>query len=103
MQEVACPVAKMAHLMLVGCCMKSTMRVPSGDLIAAARRAVGLSQIELARAAGIGQSTLSRMEGSGSKPVHALSQNLEAVLEALRKAGVELPDENTIRLVKRRR
>jgi hypothetical protein len=43
------------------------------------------------------------MEGAGPKPVKALSQNLEAVLEALRKAGVELPDENTIRLVKRRR
>jgi hypothetical protein len=29
------------------------MRVPSGDLIAAARRAVGLTQVELAKAAGI--------------------------------------------------
>jgi ribosome-binding protein aMBF1 (putative translation factor) len=103
MQEVTCSVARMAHFVLVPPAMKSSMRVPSGDLIAAARRAVGLSQIELARSAGIGQSTLSRMEGAGSKPVHALSQNLEAVLEALRKAGVELPDENTIRLVKRRR
>jgi transcriptional regulator with XRE-family HTH domain len=64
---------------------------------------VGLTQVELAKAAGIDASTLSRMENSGAKPVKALSQNLEAVLEALRKAGVELPDENTIRLVKRRR
>jgi hypothetical protein len=36
-------------------------------------------------------------------PSKLSSQNLEAVLDALRKAGVELPDENTIRLVKRRR
>jgi hypothetical protein len=43
------------------------------------------------------------MEGADSKPVKALSANLEAVLTALRHAGVELPDENTIRLVKRRR
>jgi transcriptional regulator with XRE-family HTH domain len=83
--------------------MKSPMRVPSGDLLAAARRAIGLRQAELAKLAGIDSSTLSRMEGAGPKPVKALSQNLEAVLEALRKAGVELPDENTIRLVKRRR
>jgi hypothetical protein len=38
-----------------------------------------------------------RMEGADSKPVKALSANLEAVLTALRHAGVELPDENTIR------
>ena len=45
----------------------------------------------------------SAVDGAGAYPVKALSQNLEAVLEALRKAGVELPDENTIRLAKRRR
>jgi DNA-binding XRE family transcriptional regulator len=95
--------APLPSRVVLPCCMKSAMRVPSGDLLAAARRAIGLRQAELARLAGIDASTLSRMEGSGSKPVHALSQNLEAVLEALRKAGVELPDENTIRLVKRRR
>jgi hypothetical protein len=51
----------------------------------------------------IDPATLSRMEAAGIEPVKALSRNLEAVLDALRKAGVEMPDENTIRLVKRRR
>ena len=46
--------------------------------------------------------TLSRMEGCGDRPVKALSRNLESVLEALRKAGVEIEDD-TIRLTKRRR
>jgi transcriptional regulator with XRE-family HTH domain len=61
-----------------------------------------LTQVELAKAAGIDASTLSRMEGAGAKPVKALTQNLEAILNALRHAGVEIEDD-AIRLVKRRR
>jgi ribosome-binding protein aMBF1 (putative translation factor) len=83
--------------------MNEPMRMPSGNMIRAARCAAGLHQTELARMAKIDPATLSRMENAGAEPVKALSRNLEAVLEALRKAGVELPDENTIRLVKRRR
>ena len=53
--------------------------------------------------AGIDPATLSRTGASGAKPVRALSKNLEAVLEALHRAGVELADENTIRLTGKRR
>jgi hypothetical protein len=42
------------------------------------------------------------MEGVGAKPVKALTQNLEAILNALRHAGVEIEDD-AIRLVKRSR
>jgi hypothetical protein len=45
---------------------------------------------------------LSPMEGVRAKPVKAFSQNLEAVLTALRQHGVEV-DEESIRLVKRGR
>ena len=53
--------------------------------------------------AGIDPATLSRMEKAGAQPVKVLSRNLEAVSEALRTAGVETPDENTIGVTKRRR
>jgi transcriptional regulator with XRE-family HTH domain len=88
--------------MVVPWAMQSDMRVPTGDMLAAARRLVGLRQTELAKAAGLDASTLSRMEGAGNKPVKALSQNLEAVLDALRRAGVEIEDDG-IRMVRRRR
>jgi ribosome-binding protein aMBF1 (putative translation factor) len=69
----------------------------------AAHCAIGLNQTELAPMAGIDPATLSRMEKAGAQPVKVLSRNLEAVSDALRKAGVEMPDENTIRVTKRRR
>jgi transcriptional regulator with XRE-family HTH domain len=64
-------------------------------------RNVGLEQIDLARSAGIDPSTLSRMENCGGEPVRATSKNLEAVLNALRRVGVEIEDDG-LRLLKRR-
>jgi transcriptional regulator with XRE-family HTH domain len=95
-------VALLPQCMVVPWAMQSDMRVPTGDMLAAARRLVGLRQTELAKAAGIDSATLSRMEGTGNKPVKALSQNLEAVLDALRRAGVEIEDDG-IKFTKRRR
>jgi transcriptional regulator with XRE-family HTH domain len=82
--------------------MKSDMRVPNGFLLTAARHAVGLTQAELARAAGIDPTTLSRMENAGAKPVGGKTQNLQAVLDALRANGVEVLEDG-LRLVSKRR
>ena len=78
------------------------MKVPSGRLLAAGRRVAGLKQADLAREAGIDPTTLSRMESAGADPVGGSTRNLQAVLDALRKHGVEI-DEDSIRLVKKRR
>jgi hypothetical protein len=76
------------------------MKVPSGRLLAAGRRVAG--QADLVREAGIDPTTLSRMESAGADPVRGSTRNLQAVLDALRKHGVEI-DEDSIRLVKKRR
>jgi transcriptional regulator with XRE-family HTH domain len=78
--------------------MQSSMKVPTGRLLAAARHAAGLKQSELARDAGLDQTTLSRIEAAGAKPVKATTKNLDAVLDALRRHGVEV-DEDSIRIV----
>jgi transcriptional regulator with XRE-family HTH domain len=82
--------------------MKSDMKIPSGNMVAAARHAAGLSQAQLAKAAGVDASTVSRMETCGAEPVGGKVKNLNAVLDALRRAGVEL-EEDSIRIVRRRR
>jgi transcriptional regulator with XRE-family HTH domain len=82
--------------------MKLNMRVPNGWLLKAARIAVGVHQAQLAREAGLDPSTLSRIENSGAKPVSATARNLEALLEVLRRHGVEVLDDG-LRLTKRRR
>jgi transcriptional regulator with XRE-family HTH domain len=81
--------------------MKSDMKIPSGNMVAAARHAAGLSQSELARAAGVDASTVSRMETCGKEPVGGKVKNLQAVLDALRRHGVEV-DEDAIRIKRRR-
>jgi DNA-binding transcriptional regulator YiaG len=78
------------------------MKIPSGNMVAAARHAAGLSQSQLAKAAGVDSSTVSRMETCGVDPVGGKVKNLQAVLEALRRHGVEL-EEDSIRIVRRRR
>jgi transcriptional regulator with XRE-family HTH domain len=95
-----CPPAS-AHA--IACGMHSSdMKIPSGNMVAAARHAAGLSQSQLARAAGVDASTVSRMETCGTEPVGGKVSNLHAVLEALRRHGVEL-EEDAIRIVKRGR
>jgi transcriptional regulator with XRE-family HTH domain len=78
------------------------MKIPTGRLLAAARHAAGLRQAELARDAGIDQTTLSRMEGAGAKPIGGAIRNLDRVLDALRRHGVEV-DEDSIRIVRKGR
>jgi transcriptional regulator with XRE-family HTH domain len=82
--------------------MQSSMKIPTGRLLAAARHAAGLRQAELARDAGIDQTTLSRMEGAGAKPIGGAIRNLDRVLDALRRHGVEV-DEDSIRIVRKGR
>lgn len=83
--------------------MKSPqMRVPTGNLLAAARRAAGLQQAELASLAGVDSSTISRIESCGKQPVKATSRNLDAVLDALRANGVEVLEDG-LRLVPKKR
>jgi transcriptional regulator with XRE-family HTH domain len=82
--------------------MQSSMKIPTGRLLAAARHAAGLRQAELARDAGIDQTTLSRMEGAGAEPIGGAVRNLDRVLDALRRHGVEV-DEDSIRIVRKGR
>jgi transcriptional regulator with XRE-family HTH domain len=84
------------------CGMQSDMKVPNGWLLVAARSAVGLTQAEVARVAGIDPTTLSRMENAGEKPVGGRTENLQAVLEALRSRGVEVLEDG-LRVKPRRR
>jgi len=51
---------------------------------------------------GIDAATISCMENCGTKPVTATSRNLQAVLKALRRHGVEMGDDY-VKLTKRRR
>ena len=82
--------------------MKLTMRVPTGNLLRAARHAVGLDQRQLAKSADVDPTTISRMEGCGAKAVTATSRNLQSVLDALSRAGVEVLDDG-LKLTKKRR
>jgi hypothetical protein len=61
--------------------------------------AVGLRQRTVADRAGVDVTTLVRMESYGAKPVRGYAANVEAVVNVLRKAGVEITD-NGVQLVK---
>jgi hypothetical protein len=78
--------------------MKSNMRLPTGNLLRAARCAAGLKQVQLGKSANLDTSTISRMEGAGTKAVGGPTRNLLAVLDALRAHGVEVLDDG-LRLV----
>jgi predicted transcriptional regulator len=69
------------------------MTLPTGNQLRAARSLVGLEQREVAKRAKVSIATLIRMEGSGRDKVRSLGTNIEAVLEVLRKAGVEITDD----------
>lgn len=75
--------------------------MPSGRTLKAARTLAGLTAAQLADAAGIDASTLSRLEAGG---INAVSGRVyAAVIDALRKAGVEVIDGNTLRAIKKPR
>jgi hypothetical protein len=56
----------------------------------------------LAKLAGIDQSTISRMESTGAKPVRALAESVDRVIEALA-AKVVVIEADGVRLKKPRR
>jgi hypothetical protein len=60
----------------------------------------GLEQAELAKEAKINASTLSRMEGTGAKTVRGHAGNIQRVIDALARHGVEITDD-AIRLIPR--
>jgi len=68
--------------------------LPNGYQLRAARSLIGWSQTDLAKAAGIDVTTLLRMEKAGFDPVR--SRNLQDVITALLKAGVELIDRGAV-------
>jgi transcriptional regulator with XRE-family HTH domain len=70
--------------------------MPGGQIIRAARVLARLTAEQLAERAGIHPSTLTRLERGGISAVSG--KNYEAVITALRKAGVEVEGTN-IRLV----
>jgi hypothetical protein len=73
------------------------MKLPTGRQLAAARVLVGLGQRELAALAKIDTSTLNRMERSGDSTVRGQAPNVERVLLALERKGVEIGNDGTIR------
>jgi transcriptional regulator with XRE-family HTH domain len=65
----------------------------SGNQIRAARSLVGMDQQTLADNAGIGINTVRNMEGVGADRIRVRTDTLDAVVDALRTAGVVLVDE----------
>jgi transcriptional regulator with XRE-family HTH domain len=76
------------------------IEMPGGRTIKAARTLLGWTAKQLADAAGIDASTLSRLEAGG---ITAVSGRVyDAVINALKKAGVEI-EGDTLRLTKKPR
>jgi predicted transcriptional regulator len=66
----------------------------SGNQIRAARALVGIEQKELADKAGVSIGTIRNMEAAGLNPVGGRTDKLNAVVEALKAAGVLIVPEN---------
>ena len=64
--------------------------MPTGNQIAAARSLIGWKQKDLARAARLHVGVMNRIEKAGKSRVRGIIKNVEAVLDALEKAGVEI-------------
>jgi ribosome-binding protein aMBF1 (putative translation factor) len=79
------------------------MKLPTGRQLRAARALAGLEQRQVAAKAKINPTTLHRMEASEDKPTRGHAGNVEAVVEVLRKAGVEMTNEpRGVRLISRK-
>jgi predicted transcriptional regulator len=63
--------------------------LPSGYQLRAARSLIGRSQADLAKASEVDHTTIARLEKAGHGPVPRQSRKLQAIISALRKAGVE--------------
>lgn len=66
----------------------------SGNQIRAARALIGMEQKDLADKAGVAIGTIRNMEGAGLKPVGGRTDTLNAVVDALKFAGVLFVPEN---------
>ena len=74
--------------------------MPTGNQLKAARALAGLEQRQVAVKAKINVTTLFRMEDCGDRPVRGLAHNVEAVIDVLRKEGVEITSDG-VRLTHR--
>ena len=78
----------------------------TGNQIRAARALIGMDQQALADKAAIGINTVRNMEGAGSERINVRTGTLDAVIDALKAAGVVIVDEGMqdggpgVRLVK---
>lgn len=76
----------------------------TGNQIKAARALIGLDQKELADRSGVGVNTIRNMEARSVNRVRVRTDTLDAVVEALKDAGVLFLDENGqgagVRLIK---
>jgi ribosome-binding protein aMBF1 (putative translation factor) len=75
--------------------------MPTGYQLRAARSLIGWQQKDLAKAAGLHPGVMNRMEKAGKARVRGIIKNLEAVLDALEKRGVEITDDG-VRLIHKR-
>jgi transcriptional regulator with XRE-family HTH domain len=66
----------------------------SGNQLKAARALAGLDQKVLADRAGVGTNTVRNMEAAGANSVRARTDTLDAVVAALKSAGVIFVEEN---------
>lgn len=66
----------------------------SGNQLKAARALAGLDQMQLSARAGVGINTIRNLEAAGDSAVKARTQTLDAVVEALKAAGVIFVPEN---------
>ena len=71
-----------------------------GRPVGAARSLIGWKQVKLAEEAGLHPGVMNRMEKAGKSRVRGMIKNLEAVLDALEKHGVEITEDG-VRLVKK--
>lgn len=76
--------------------------MPTGWQISAARSLIGWRQWELAKAAGLHPGVMNCLEKAGKGRVKGMIRNLEAVLDALEKHGVEITEDG-VRLIRKRR
>jgi transcriptional regulator with XRE-family HTH domain len=61
-----------------------------------------LEQVELAKLAKIDASTLSRMENSGAEPARGHVGNLQRVVDALERKGIEITPDGGVRPIRRK-
>jgi len=76
--------------------------LPSGYQLRAARSLIGWSQTDLAKASGVDHTTIARLEKAGHSPVSGQSRKLQAIIDALGRAGVELTEAGVVLTQKRR-